>query len=204
MRESIPWILERLPDIPDMHVLDVGGMRDGMIEPAAVKLLELGHEVFSVDVAEPNIDKFPRLYGLWDYAISDILDVELPANSYDMALAIHVLQHIGMPWRGIEKVQDTYGDTLFLYRLYDWLTKTGVAFIDTCIYDGANYHSLARHQLQWDEKTTWHVYTKRWLKDTAEEIGFKWIDHMIYDGANDTKKRMNGAKSIVIMLQKEE
>lgn len=201
MRKSIPWIMERLPDISDMNILDVGGIRQGRIEPAAMELLERGHKVYTADIAAPNYPEF-RYPDKWDYCVGDILDIAhtLGQNSYDMVLAIHVLQHIGMPWRGMEKVMNSLGDRAFLSHVQRLLVQGGVAFIETSIRTETD--AAATFALKWDNLTTWKVYTEEWLRDAIIGVGLNWADHMIYDGANDSRKRMKDAKAIVIMVQK--
>jgi len=194
MRGSISWILERMPDRRRLNILDVGGIRRNQIQPIAMGLLDKGHLVHTVDVDCMNSTSKPPN---WNYSCGDILDI-LPTmqdKSFDVVLGVQVLQHIGMPWRGIKKVIEQGALSRFLRGVFTATADNGSVFMDTTI---APHYQV----LDWDKSTSWLIFTEELLRDAIEDSGFTWKDHMVYDGASDSKKRVVGAKSIVIHLGK--
>jgi len=81
---EIPWILSRL--VPRGRVLEVGYAFAEV--PYLAALLRTGVELVGVDLAERDVDGLERV-------IADVRMLPFPANSFDQALLVSTLEHVG-------------------------------------------------------------------------------------------------------------
>lgn len=185
-RISSPWILKRIPQ--SAKILDVGGVGEDSIQDLTAELLRRGHLVTEVDFKRTTFK-----YSNFTFIEDNILNVDFPSSAFDIVLAIHVLQHIGRKWRNLSKILDNQGDFKFAKKIYNWLKPGGVAFVETTI-------ASESQELVWDEDTAWRIYTIELLKEIFAD--FEVAEQLIYDGALDSRKRVEDAKAIVLMLRK--
>jgi hypothetical protein len=84
---EIPWVLRRLTEQFDQHVLDVGTAFSPMVYKRL--LVRQPHRIQVVDLAETNIPGLPS-------AVADVRKLPFRADDFDLAVCISTLEHIGM------------------------------------------------------------------------------------------------------------
>lgn len=169
-------------------MLDIGGVGDGKVQDLTHEILRRGRIVHEVDLVKAFL-VHPNFHA----TVEDILETEFPPDSFDAVIAVHVLQHVGRRWKGLTRVHDNHGDHRLAERICNWLKPGGVVFIEVPVASEVQ-------EIIWDSSTSWKVYTLEELRVVFRELQLE--GHLIYDGATDSKKRIPGAKSAVVMLRK--
>ncbi len=185
-RASTQWILDR---IEGKAILDIGGVgTNGKVQALTHKILKQGCSVVEVDVAKSSF-QHPNLH----ITTRDALEAVLPDSMFDSAIAVHVVQHVGRNWRGMNTVHDTEGDCKLADKIYQWLKPNGVLFIEVPM-------ACQVQEIVWSDGTSWKVYTMAEILRVFSRFCFE--NCLIYDGAMDSASRIPGAKAAVVMLRK--
>lgn len=128
-REKIKRLIEYLPK-RKARILDLG-IGQGYLEQ---KLKELGikHEIHGVDISKTAIDRARKKFN-GKFTVTDILKIDnlYPANSFDVIIAIEVIEHISP------------NDIFTLYRkIYTLLRRNGTFIVSTPINEGLLYKKV--------------------------------------------------------------
>lgn len=174
------WVIDRITQ-SNSDILDAG-CAPGKL---ATRLLNRGHRVTGVDLKSVNIRHHQFMF-----IKTNLSEVIFDKGTFDYVIACHVLQHIGYTYQDLGKCYGDEEDKVFLLKVHDWLRSGGRMFLVVPIAE--------RYQIvHWMGSYKWRVYDSETLASLLEDK-FRVVDKMIFDGAYDTKKRVNGAMAIVL------
>ncbi|WP_235291665.1 class I SAM-dependent methyltransferase [Portibacter lacus] len=118
----------------------------------------------------------------------DITDTQLPDNSFQVAICLHVLEHI-------------MDDHLAFLELYRILTPDGICLIQTPykegeIYEDKNLVTESERLIHFGQKDHVRVYSYNGLKERLEEVGFK-IEKLTFSELDIKKYKLSNSPIII-------
>jgi SAM-dependent methyltransferase len=180
------WILKRVPS--GSEVFDVGCVRGGRLQDLTKQLLKKDCAVTGISLEQVTFKQknFRFIHG-------DVTDY-LPPCKFDVVVASHVLQHLGLPyWREHEKF-NPLADAEFIEHASDWLKPNGKLFL---IVPLAEKPQL----LNYSTDCHYRVYSMESLQKLVNSR-FQIVECIIFDGAHNTKRIVASAKAIIMELTK--
>lgn len=162
-----PQIVKILPD-KEKRILDLGCGNGSL----AIKLLEIGYDVYGIDASEEGISiakkNYPERFFLFDIYINDFPG-QLANIKFDLIISTEVIEHIFSPGKFVElckrilKKNDKSGEIILSTPYHGYLKNLALALsgkLDshfTALWEGG-------HIKFWSKKT---------LTGLLEEYGFK-------------------------------
>jgi len=181
------WIRDRIPYAS--KVLDVGCVRGNGVQQLTQDLLR--HTCFVTGVSFQPVD---FVHENFTYVQGDIMVASFEKNSFDCVIASHIVQHLGMPYWDLNSSFDENADSLFVKNVYGWLKEQGIFFVLVPF-------SKTFRVLNYSPKCSYRVYNMKKLYELFSGM-FLMKEYVVFDGAHDTKKRVPGARAILIKLRK--
>lgn len=182
------WILERVED--GSTVLDVGCVRGIQLQRLTVALLNKNCLVRGVSLN--NVARNVHHHN-FTYTKADVLRTRFNQESFDVIVASHVLQHLGLPYFGLHENLVEHGDEIFIEKAWKWLKPDGILFIIVPI--------AKKSQYVFTSNCTYRVYSPAKLEVLFAKK-FSVVGGVAFDGAHDTKKKVKEAKALLWELKK--
>jgi len=181
------WIRARIPYIS--KVLDVGCVRGKGIQNLTKALLR--STCFVTGVSFQPID---FVHENFCYVQGDVMATNFEEESFDCVVASHVIQHLGLPYWDLNQELDEDADKKFVEKVHGWLKENGTFFV---LVPFCKKFRI----LKYSSKCSYRVYNMTRLYDLFLGM-FLMKEYVVFDGAHDTKKRISGARAILIKLRK--
>jgi SAM-dependent methyltransferase len=117
---EIPFVLQNLhmAGKGDLKILDLGCMESSL----PIMLASMGYKVYGVDIR-----KYPYFHPNLNFLTADARKLPFKANTFDIAIAISVIEHLGLGAYGDIVCQDA--DSVALEKIYDCLKDKGLLFL---------------------------------------------------------------------------
>lgn len=117
---EIPFVLQNLhmAGKNDLTILDIGCMES--ILP--IMLASLGYKIYGVDIRN-----YPYSHPNLFFSKADICRLPFKTKTFDVAIAISVIEHVGLGAYGDSFCQN--GDSVALEKVYDCLKSNGLLFL---------------------------------------------------------------------------
>jgi SAM-dependent methyltransferase len=135
------YIASRLPDGPG-RLLDFGASFGNLSIVAAQR----NYEVLALDLGP---ERFPWKHGNVNFLQADLLEADLPAESFDVILNCSSVEHVGLSGRYGVAEAETDGDLAAMEKFYELLKPTGAMLMTIpCGQDAviAPWHRVYGHR----------------------------------------------------------